>query len=185
MILYNDDSSLDAVASLLLEGKVGVIPADTVYGLSSLADRSGGDRIYEIKMRPKSKRFIMLAGLSWLKSSPLVVPRVLYDHWPCPLTAIVRNEEDGSTQAVRVPADPFIQALVEKTGPIWSTSCNISGQPGLMTYDEILPVFGDLVDFIVRKREEDVNALPSTLIDCTVEPYRVIRQGAYDVKDLI
>ena len=185
MILYNDEAYVDAVASLLADRKVGVVPADTIYGISSLAEPGLAHRILEIKMRPENKSFIMLSSLEWLRSSTLDVPDKLFDHWPCPLTAIVRDTSDGRTQAVRVPADPFIQAIVERTGPIWSTSCNLSGRPSLMTYDEILPVFGERVDFIVRRRNEDLTGLPSTLIDCTSRPFRVVRQGAYDVEGLI
>lgn len=184
MIYYNDAGSVEDIARMLNEGAVGVIPADTVYGISARADEKSAERIYEIKQRPKSKSFIMLTSISLLRKSDLHVPQELYSVWPCPLTAILAGE-DGQTHAVRVPDDEFIQALIEKTGPLWSTSCNVSSQPGLMTYDEIVAVFPSSFDFIVRKRDEDVHALPSTMIDCTQRPFRLIRSGAFDVSRII
>lgn len=183
---FNDDPScLDRLVALLSSDAVGVIPADTIYGLSGVADAVTSERIFSVKERPASKNLIMLSSLDWLASSPYEVPEVLYQHWPCPLTAIVRDSRDGHTQAIRVPADPFIQTLVDRVGPLWSTSVNLSGQPSLMKADEIRGVFGDRIDFIVRKREEDLTALPSTLLDCTVTPFRILRQGAYDASPLI
>lgn len=183
---FNDDPCcIDRLVELLSTDAVGVIPADTIYGLSGVADDVTSERIFSVKERPASKNLIMLASLDWLASSPYEVPEVLYQHWPCPLTAIVRDRRDGHTQAIRVPADPFIQVLVGRVGPLWSTSVNLSGQPSLMKADEILRVFAGRIDFVVRKREEDLTALPSTLIDCTVTPFRVLRQGAYDASPLI
>ena len=62
-IFYNDSSSLEEVASLVQKGCVGVIPADTIYGISALADDKTAERIYEIKKRPANKSFIMLADV--------------------------------------------------------------------------------------------------------------------------
>ncbi len=183
-VLYNDDSSLELVASMLLENKVGVIPADTIYGFSARANEITAGRIYEIKERPRNKSFIMLCGKDWLRQSRFIVPEELYDLWPCPLSVIVADRE-GHTQAVRVPQDKYILSLVRLTGPLWSTSCNISSMPSLTSYDEITAAFAGKADFFVRKRKESTNALPSTLIDCTSRPFRIIRQGAFDCSCLI
>ena len=139
-MLYNDDSSLELVASMLLENKVGVIPADTIYGFSARANEITAGRIYEIKERPRNKSFIMLCGKDWLRQSRFIVPEELYDLWPCPLSVIVADRE-GHTQAVRVPQDKYILSLVRLTGPLWSTSCNISSMPSLTSYDEITAAF--------------------------------------------
>ena len=39
---------------LLKEGKCGILPCDTIYGLSGIADRERAERLYEIKRRPLS-----------------------------------------------------------------------------------------------------------------------------------
>ncbi len=183
-VLYNEKEFVRQVAQLLNEGCVGVIPADTIYGISSRADSSGAARIYEVKRRPASKNLIMLASLDWIERSGFEVPEVLYDIWPAPLTAILRAP-DGSTQAIRVPADDFIQSLTAVCGPIWSTSCNISGMPSLTRAEDIRKTFGISLDFIVEKRREDAGGLPSTLVDFTSGGCRILRQGAYDASHLI
>ena len=100
------------------------------------------------------------------------------DRWPAPLTAIVRDRESGLTHAVRVPSDSFIQEVLRISGPIYSTSVNFSGEKSLLTFEDILPVFESLVDFIVKDPSVS-GGMPSTLIDATSVPYRVLRQGAY------
>lgn len=184
-IFYNDVSSLEAVAALLKNGCTGVIPADTIYGISALARQSTAERIYEIKKRPANKSLIMLSDADYLRNCGLYdVPAVLYDLWPCSLTAVL-SCRDGGTQAVRVPSDDFILALVRQSGPIWSTSVNVSGRPCMNHADEIIEAFAGELDFVVRKRAEGASSVPSTLVDCSVKPYRLLRQGSYDASVLL
>ena len=176
-IIERSDECAERTGRLLSEGCVGILPCDTIYGLSGIADKPRADRIYEIKRRPLSKSFIILMDKDTLQHSSLIVPDELMERWPAPFTAILKAP-DGSTHAVRIPSDPFIQDVIAISGPIFSTSVNFSGEPSLLSFDDILPVFSDSVDFIVK----DMNVhggLPSTLIDATEYPFRVLRQGGY------
>ena len=123
----------------------------------------------------------LLFAADELKKSSLIVPPILYDIYPAPLTAILRDEDSGNTVAVRVPNDSFIGEIIKKVGPIWSTSVNISGQPSLTTFDEILAVFDSKVDFIVKKNIGS-KGLPSTLVDFSSSEIKILRQGAFDIK---
>ena len=179
----NDGNTLKEVASLLKMGKVGVLPCDTIYGLSALANEKSEERIYEIKRRPKAKNFITLMTKEQAIST-FDIPKAIVNSWPAPLTAIVKGE-DEKTHAIRVPNDNFILSLLEETGPLWSTSVNFSGSPSLLTFEEIYKTFSPLVDFIVRKEDILSSSLPSTIIDCTVHPFKLVRMGAFDASSLI
>lgn len=179
-----DKDTAEKVAALLLEGAVGVLPCDTIYGISGVADKKSAERIYEIKRRPASKNLITLMSKEQALSSALSFPDAVMNAWPAPLTAIVKGADD-ETHAVRVPADIFIEKVLSLSAPLWSTSVNFSGMQSLVTFDDIYPIFNGLVDFIVRKEDVHASSLPSTLIDCTVTPFRLIRQGAYDASALI
>ena len=72
----------------------------------------------------------------------------------------------------------FMQDVLRVSGPIYSTSVNFSGERSLLSFDEIFPVFSDLVDFAVEDPSVK-GGMASTLVDATVFPYRVIRQGTY------
>lgn len=182
-IIEKSEDSLDLLARMIREHKVGIFPCDTIYGLNALASEDTAERMYEIKRRQTSKNFLSLMSLEQLRNSSLEVPDFLYEIWPAPLTAILKDNK-GGTRAVRVPADPFLQKLLPLTGAVYSTSVNFSGEKSLLSFSDIHPVFDGLVDYIVRDDSVE-GGLPSTLIDCSAEEVRLIRQGAYDASSLI
>lgn len=179
-ILDYTSDNIKLVAEMLKRGDVGIIPCDTIYGISSTVSEEGCERIYEIKKRPQSKAFIVLMTKEQVKRSGLIVPEDILALWPCALTAVLEYH-DGSTLAVRVPNDKWLLSLLELSGPIYSTSVNISGEPSLLTFRDILPRFCEKVDFIVKA---DITGLgkSSTLVDATKKPYRILRQGSYEFK---
>ncbi len=172
--------NIPLIAELLRERKVGALPCDTIYGISGVTGDDTSERIYEIKERPQSKSFITLMTKEQLKESDLIVPDDIFALWPCALTAIL-SSPDGRAEAVRIPDDPFLMELLPLSGPIYSTSVNISGSPSLLRFNEILSTFGDKLDFIV-KNENISGGKSSTLIDATKKPYRILREGSYSFK---
>ena len=183
IIEKSNGDSVRRVAELIADGKAGVFPCDTIYGLQAAASEEMASRLYEIKRRPQNKSFITLISLEDLKKTDLEVPEILCDVWPAALTAILRAP-DGSTHAVRVPSDPFLMELLPLTGPLYSTSVNFSGEQSLLSFDDIRPVFDELVDFIVRDPEVH-GGRPSTLVSFVEKPYRILRQGDFDASELI
>lgn len=173
-----EEGSAERVGMMLREGAVGALPCDTIYGLSGIVGKASADRLYEIKRRPQSKSFITLMTLCQLEGSSLEVPSELLGIWPAPLTAILRDRASGETVAVRVPDDDYIQRVMAISGPIYSTSVNFSGEKSLLSFEDILPVFSSMVDFIVSDPSIH-GGTASTLIDATVRPFKVLRQGAY------
>lgn len=180
MMAYIIDYSLeniDIIADRLLKDEVGIFPCDTIYGLCARANELNSEKLYEIKNRPQSKSFITLMTEKQLRKTSLSVDEELYERWPAPFTAILADK-DGTTYAIRIPSDPFLQKLLDKSGPLYSTSVNFSGEASLLTFDDIYPVFFEKADFIVNHP----NLIPgesSTLINATKKPYQIIRQGAY------
>ena len=179
-----DDNCFEKTLKMLMEDKVGAIHCDTVYGLCAKANEVNSEKLYRIKNRPENKNFITLTSFKWLEKSSLTIPEVLYDHWPCSLTAIL-SDKDGITHAVRVPDDEFVLSLVDIVGPIYSTSANLSGEPILNTPEDIFKVFNNKIDFIIDKKITNADFIPSTLVNFTTRPYKIIRAGSYDVSSII
>lgn len=176
IIEYSLDN-VPKIAERIKRGEVGIFPCDTIYGICASVSEANAERIYSIKERPQSKSFIELMTKADVIKRGLEIESDILDRWPAPFTAIARNPEGGTT-AVRVPSDPFLQGLLALSGPIYSTSVNISGERSLLSFEEIFPVFASRVDFIV-KHESLVPGKSSTLIDITSKPYRILRQGEY------
>lgn len=176
--------TLETISSLIREGGVAILPCDTIYGLCA-AYGIGEKALMNLKGRDKNKPFIVLATIEQAKEICTEIPENIVDAWPAALTVILNKKNNEGTIAVRVPNDSFLQKLLEMTGtPIYSTSVNIAGEPSLLSLSAICKRFESLVDVVVRGGEIQ-GKVPSTLIDATVKPYKLVRQGLYDAAALV
>lgn len=169
---------LKEIADALNAGSVVLMPTDTIYGLHAVAaNEEAVARIAEMKGRDETKPFIVLA--SSVDQFPdlgiTAPPEILNDLasiWPAPLTAILPR--GASTLAVRIPAVDWLRALIERTGPLVSTSANRAGEPPVdrpLALARDLQTRLDVVDGGVREGE------PSAILDVTGPELRFIREG--------
>ncbi len=162
----------------LRDGKVIVLPTDTIYGISCLfSDKKARERITELKGRTDEKKFVVLIGnvgqLLELGVLPTQAEQELIQKcWPGALTIAFTSE-----LAVRLPAYPELCEVLQKTGPIISTSANISGAKPAQTIDEAKKMFGDKIDAYYD--DGICSGSPSTLVKVEKEKVMVLRQGAF------
>ncbi len=187
VINKNDASSVDVVVACLEKEYAMVLPCDTIYGLSAVVGNAGQALLRTIKGRSADKAFLVLATLDMARSlAGGTLPVGLEQVWPAPLTAIITLPH-GGTLAIRVPEDSFIQEVLRRLGrPIYSTSVNKSGEKAMVSFDEIFAHYGmdeNVSLFVIGPSLQP--SMPSTIIDCTVEPYHLVRQGAFDATALI
>jgi tRNA A37 threonylcarbamoyladenosine synthetase subunit TsaC/SUA5/YrdC len=81
-----------------------------------------------------------------------------------------------------VPAHRELLALLERSGPLASTSANRHGEPPATSAAAVRSQFGHQVPVIVEGGSPAGEA--STIIDCSVTPPRVLRQGPIDRRSL-
>jgi L-threonylcarbamoyladenylate synthase len=85
---------------------------------------------------------------------------------------------------VRVPDHAPLRKFIGTCGgAIAATSANISGQPDALTASDVIDYFGSQVDLVIdggRAR----GGTPSTVVDCTVEPPSVLREGAISYSEI-
>lgn len=179
-----DAGTVDQVVEALRKEEVVVLPCDTIYGLCAKADETTRRKLMALKGRDQKKPFLQLATLP-MAEAQCVVPDAVKAVWPCALTAIMQDRNDDGTTAIRVPKDAFLQKVLERLGsPIFSTSVNTSGSSALTNLTDIVLAFNGKVGLVVADGEKQ-GTVPSTLIDCTVHPYRILRKGSYDASALI
>nr|MCR5605372.1 L-threonylcarbamoyladenylate synthase [Treponema sp.] len=172
--LKSSEDSKNLVVSCLREGKIVILPTDTVYGFSGIVNNSykTDDAIRTIKGRSESKPLIQL--LSSAEKLSLYtddkIPTEILSKWPGALTVIVNVKKEliekmsMPTIAFRVPGDKWLRDIIECcNAPIYSTSVNKSGMPVLDEIENIKKVFGNDVDLIVDDGDKK-GALPSTLV---------------------
>lgn len=178
--------STDEAVHLLIDGAVGILPTDTVYGLVACASNPQAvERFYRLKHREQKPGTLIAANTHQLHD--LGVPENEIDAvakwWPNPLSAVltVRGNEylhqGVGTLAMRVVADPTVKALLEQTGPLITSSANQPGKPPATTIQEAVAYFGESVDFYVDGGEIN-NSLPSTIIRPTPNGIEILRQGS-------
>ncbi len=180
------ERDVDHVVRALRSGEVVVIPTDTVYGLAAdPTSESAMKRLFELKERPEGVPVaVLVASVAQAEELIALTPAVrnLVDvHWPGALTVVGHSVGAelhlGSvdTVGVRLPDHGLIRACAEAFGPIAATSANRHGMPTITDPTELVEAFGDDVAVIIDGGVLDGTA--STVVDATVEPIEVLRQG--------
>lgn len=189
-----DPGLVDRLVEALLAGEPVVIPTDTVYGVAALPSVPGATaRLYALKdRRPDVPLAVLVADVAALDGLAATVDdrtaALVAAHWPGPLTVVVRRHPDRAdwdlggdpgTVGVRCPADPLVRAVAARTGPIATTSANRSGEPTPPTAAEAAASLTGPVAVVADGGTRDGQA--STVVDLTVDPWRILRQGALDI----
>jgi tRNA threonylcarbamoyl adenosine modification protein (Sua5/YciO/YrdC/YwlC family) len=113
----------------------------------------------------------------------VVSPRVreiVAELWPGPLTAIVPLNKSvaasrgASSLAVRVPDLQWLRELLTMTGPLASSSANVSGEPPIESPDDAQGLHNK-VDAIIDAGRREGKA--SCIVDFTGDEPRLIREG--------
>lgn len=179
----SDSDSIEKCSEFLKNGKILILPTDTVYGFSGVINKTDSE-IRKIKGRAETKPFIVLISspeeLSFISDD--VIPENLLKFWPGPLTVIVTDKHNkNNTVAVRCPGDEWLRSVIKACGsPIYSTSVNRSGFPVLGKVSEIRAEFEDEVALIVEAGDAK-SSVPSTIVKLENNGYSVIRKGAVEL----
>jgi L-threonylcarbamoyladenylate synthase len=187
-----DERVVREAADVLRRGGLVAFPTETFYGLGAAAlDAAAVRRVFEVKGRPSSMPLLVLVdSAARLRHVAIDVParaRTLMDrHWPGALTLVFRAAPQlpaeltagTGTVGVRVPNHRVARALVSQLGlPVTAPSANPTGGDPPTTADGVLAYFRDVLDLVLDGGPTPGGA-PSTVVDVTVDPPRVLRQGA-------
>ncbi len=190
--LMNDDE----IIKNFKDGKVGIFPTDTAFGMGCRIDEvSAIERIYKIRNRPEEKALIALVSSVEMAEQFVTIPREVKVHliekyWPGGLTIILNCYQEkipsivranGPTLAVRWPDQRKLCRIIEGVGvPIVAPSANFSGKKTPLELNEVDKNLLTAVDFVVS----GVCTIKgvSTIIDATVTPWKIVREGVVSVK---
>lgn len=183
--------------AILANGGAVVLPTETVYGLFARAlDEKAVNHVYELKNRPRDKAMNLNVAsyediLTYSKEQPDYLEK-LYDAFlPGPLTIILKANgqvpkwiNSGlATVGFRLPNHPVTRELIQAEGPLIGPSANKSGMASGRYFDHIRAQF----DFQVTGYQDDdaLLGLDSTILDLSVTPARILRQGKITKDDLL
>lgn len=179
------------IVECLLDGGVIAYPTDTIYGLGcDIFQKKAIEKVCRIKqINPEKAQLSFvchdLSDLSkYTKSISTPLYRLLKNYLPGPYTFILHASKEvpkilhgkKSTIGLRIPDNIIANTIVEQLGhPLLSASL-----PGDMVEEYtdpecIFETFGHQVDMVI---DGGIGGMvPSTIVDCSSEPYQVLRQG--------
>lgn len=184
--------NIKTVVECLLDGGVIIYPTDTIYGLGcSIFQHKAIEKIARIKHIEPTKAQLSfvcydLSDLSnYTKSISTPLYRILKNYLPGAYTFILPASKEvpkilhnkKKTIGLRVPDNNIARTIVkELRSPILSASL-----PGEMVEEYTDPElmyenFKHQVDIVIDGGIGEM--IPSTVVDCTTEPYQVLRKGA-------
>lgn len=179
---------LEELADSLREGKILVLPTDTVYGLvCDVTNKKAVERLFKIKNRDINNPIpVFVRDLEMARQYVLIDKEqevFLNKVWPGKTTAVLKRsgkeiygvEED--TLALRVPNYKLINDFLKIIDfPVSGTSANVSGMGSVTNVKYLLEQFKEeRPDIIVDGGELGENKA-STIIDLTQKPIKTLRQ---------
>jgi len=183
---------VEIAAKSIQQGKVLVCPTDTVYGLvCDATNEKAVEKVFKIKRRVAKKPIpIFVKDTKMAKKLAKIdkkQEKFLKSVWPGKVTVVLRTKKKfpkgiGKPKkeiGLRIPNYKFINQLLSIVDcPLTGTSANISGKPPSTKIKEVLEQFKNqksLPDLVI-----DVGNLkpskPSTVIDLTTSPPKILRQ---------
>jgi L-threonylcarbamoyladenylate synthase len=189
---------IEKAVELLKAGKLVAFPTDTVYGVgANVFNDEAVEQIFAVKKREPDKPLqVLIASKSDLQVIARIqsdaLDRLASEFWPGGLTVVMPAREDfphrvrcgGDTIGVRMPANAIALKLIETFGgPVAATSANVSGLSDPVNAEEVMEYLGGKIHLIIDGGPTPGN-VPSTVVDISVHPPLILRQGKLRIEDL-
>jgi L-threonylcarbamoyladenylate synthase len=173
-------------------GSIIIYPTDTVYGIGvNVFNEEAILKVYNIKKRPLNKPLsICVSRIEDIKHVAHLdedIKTIIRKILPGPFTIILKKKDNisplltaGSDKiGIRIP-DSIVCRDLSIEFPITSTSANLSGYDIPESVDGVLNQLGSSID-IMMDAGICKHGIPSTVIDMTVYPPKVLREGSGNI----
>ncbi len=186
------NKNLEKAAEIVKMGGIIIFPTDTAFGIGCRIDNEEAIRkLFELRKRPEDKAVPVLCSSvrmvrEYVKNIDPDVLELTKKYWPGALTLVLLAKISkvpnlvsggGKTIGVRIPDHSTIRRIIKGVGvPILGPSANFSGGNTPFSMSDLDPRLVRKVDFVLPGRCKIKK--PSTVVDVTAKPWRVIRQGA-------
>jgi len=192
------DAALTAALDAVRAGQLIVLPTDTVYGIGADAFQPEAvQALLEAKGRGRDVPPPVLVGdpavlMALAVDVPEYAERLAEEFWPGALTLILTAQptlgwdlgETRGTVALRMPDDEVALELLRRTGPLAVSSANRHGKDAALTVLDAATQLGDSVEVYLDGGTARLGT-SSTIIDTTVEPAEIVREGALTREEIV
>lgn len=194
MNIYSENE-LQTVKEAFCNQKIIAFPTDTVYGLGVMyGNLDTLSKLKHAKHRPEEKPIpMMVANLLQMEQIAVIderTKRIVERFLPGALTLVLKKKDTvdpaytngKDTIAIRIPDAPFVLELIQAVNaPLLVTSANQSGAKTATCFKDVLEQLPD-IDGIVKGECRALQA--STIVDCTQEELKILRQGPITLEEL-
>lgn len=188
--------SQDELIKSAIASKVVSFPTDTVPALAVLPENS--DLIFVIKQRSADKPLILMAAnpdeiwdyILGTTNERAIWQAIAKRYWPGELTLVlpasnrvpaVMNPTNSNTIGIRIPNSEIALEILKQTGPLATTSANLSGQVPLEKMSAIAQVFPEVnvynCDYLLAI-QNIASGQPSTVIQWINSGWKTLRYGS-------
>jgi L-threonylcarbamoyladenylate synthase len=184
-----ETAKIEMAREILRQGGTIVYPTDTVYGLAAnIFHEKAVLKVYQMKKRLKNKPIsVCLSQIQDIKTVAQLDPdleNIVQKILPGPYTLILNKKDNLQSRVtagtdkigIRIPNNVICRELSRKF-PITTTSANISGHPSPTSARKAQKELDDKPDIILDSGPCS-DGISSTVVDLTVTPPRIIREGA-------
>ena len=173
-----------------------IFPTDTLPAIGCLPKFS--NVIYKFKKRDRDKPLILMGSehkqlIDYVhESAKEDFKNIASKYWPGALTIVIPSSEKQTailtsndlSIGLRIPNSHVAQSLLEETGPLLTSSANISGRKGAITAEGIALDFPS-IEILGPIPWEKSSGKASTIISWKKSgDWRLIREGEILVKEL-
>ena len=179
----------------LKSGLPVIFPTDTLPAIGCLPNFS--NIIYEYKKRDKNKPLILMGSnhnqlLEYVhESGKKDYENIASKYWPGALTIIIPCSKKKThaltsrdfTLGMRIPNSNIAKSLMKETGPLLTSSANVSGLTGSLTAKGVALDFPSL-DVLGPVPWNNSSGKASTIISLEKnQEWKIIRQGEVSIKE--
>ena len=186
-----DPAVLAHAGDILRGGGLVAYPTETVYGLAASAfivDTVA--RVYDAKQRPFSQPLpVQIASVEDVETLASSVSseakRLIAEFFPGPLTLVfwrlpsvsLTVTGGSNTIGLRMPDHPIALGVLRAFGaPVVCPSANLTGRRAPMSASDVLEDLDGVIDLVLDGGETN-DRIPSTVLDVTQVPARLLREG--------
>ena len=194
-IIKYSKNSIRLFKKSLDNGKIIIVPTDTVYGLVADAyNEKAVNKIFQIKSRPKKLPLILFVSsieeakkIAIFSEEEEVVARAF---WPGDLTLVLKRKSNkifygyksNQTVGIRIPKHKALLSLIEKFNkPLASTSANSHKGITPKSISEIDIISHEDVAYVMTSRHK-LEGYESTIVSIIDKTIQILRPGRINKK---
>lgn len=193
------EKNIAEAITILKQGGIVIFPTDTAFGIGCrIDDEKAVARLFKIRKRPTTQAVpILVDTVKMAEKYVLPIPKDVLDsliepYWPGALTIVLHCRKEavpnlvrggGETVGLRIPNHRIARRIIQRVGVgVLGPSANIHGEKTPYSFEDLDTKLVKLVDFVVPGKCTLKQA--STVIDCTQKPWKILRHGAVDIKQI-